>query len=87
MSNDNEAIDMTGKEIAGKNTVDPLEKEEREAAKKKAPLAKKGEYIVACSSLKSDGKKMKKGDEYVGKLYHDLVSRGSVVTKVAWDKR
>jgi hypothetical protein len=73
-------------EEVNRGALDPLEKEEREAAKKLAKPAPKGAYICTGNIL-SDNKSFKRGDEYEGKLYADLIASKSIVTKEEWAKR
>jgi hypothetical protein len=85
-SNEDGIPDMTGVKAAPKNVLDPLEREEREAAKKNTPDAPKGAY-VCLANIKSDDKTFKKGEEYVGKLYADLLSAKVICKKEDWVSR
>lgn len=78
--------DMTGYKQPTKSEVDPLEKEEREAAKKTAKVAPKGAY-VALTTIKCDGKEYHRGDEFDGKLYQDLIAVKAICKKEEWVNR
>ena len=77
---DDGIADMTGVTQPVKPDIDPLEKEEREAAKKNAKPAPSGAYVVN-QNMKVDGKAYKKGDAYEGKLYQDLIDAKALIKK------
>lgn len=66
--------------------LDPLEKEEREKAKLAAEPAPKGKYVANCD-MKVDGKRLKKGDPYEGKLYPGMVADKTILPIEAWTNR
>lgn len=84
--NDGGIVDAKNFQVATKQSVDPLEKEEREKTKKFAKPAPKGAFVVT-TNIKIDGKKYSRGDEFEGKLYADLLATKSVVSKDEWAKR
>lgn len=77
---DDGIVDASNFEAPARAESDPLEKEEREEAKKNAKPAPSGEYIVN-DNMKVDGKQYKKGDVYEGKLYQDLIDAKALVKK------
>jgi hypothetical protein len=86
LDSDDSIPDVSGKTVPQKTELDPLEKEQREAAKKLAEPAPAGKFVVTCN-MKCDGKRYSKGDLFDGKLYADLVASKSVVLASEWNKR
>jgi hypothetical protein len=86
---DSKIPDMTGvkrPDEMARSQLDPLEKEEREAAKKHAKAAPKGAFVCTGNILVDD-KTFKRGDEYEGKLYQDLIAAKAIVPAAEWAKR
>lgn len=84
--NDGAIVDAKNFQSATRQSVDPLEKEEREKTKHHAKPAPKGAFVAATTIL-VDNKNFKRGDDYDGKLYADLLSAKAVVPKEEWAKR
>lgn len=84
--NDGGIVDAKNFQVATKQSVDPLEKEEREKTKKFAKPAPKGAFVAA-TNIKVDDKSFSRGDEYDGKLYADLLAVKAIVPKEEWAKR
>jgi len=79
-SSDDSIVDASNFKEPTRQEVDPLEKEEREAAKKSAPAVPSGKYKVL-QAMKVDGKTYKIGDDYEGKLYQDLIDAKAIGLK------
>lgn len=84
--NDGGIVDAKNFQVATRQSTDPLEKEEREKTKHLAKPAPKGAF-VATTNVKVDDKTFKRGDEYDGKLYADLLAVKAVVPKEEWVNR
>lgn len=88
IENENEIVDAKNFEEAQRGSLDPMEKEEREAAKANAKKAKSKEYVVT-RALKCDGKSFKRGDFFEGKVYANLLEgkNPALITKKEYDER
>jgi hypothetical protein len=84
--NESGIVDAKNFKTVDRSAIDPLEKEERQAAKKNAKEAPKGAFVVT-TNIKCDGKRFTRGDEFSGKLYADLLESKVVVPKEEWAKR